>query len=54
MSSFKAKGQKGGKKVSSMYGKAWKEERASKGGNACLMRYGRNFYQAIRAKRKTW
>jgi len=48
---IRAAAQKGGRKTSRLYGKKFKEERASAGGQACLLRYGREYYQSIRAMR---
>lgn len=48
---IRAAAQKGGRKTSRLYGKKFKEERASAGGQACLLRYGRDFYRNIRALR---
>ncbi len=45
-------GIKGGKKVAEMYGQAFCEERAQKGGQATLVRYGRQYFRAIRKLRK--
>jgi len=42
---------KGGKKTSRLHGKKFKEDRAQKGGQACLLRYGRDFFRSIRAMR---
>jgi hypothetical protein len=44
-------GSKGGKKTARLHGKQFKEARAQKGGQACLLRYGRSFFQQIRAMR---
>lgn len=44
---------KGRKKTSRLYGKRFKEDRAQKGGQACLLRYGRDFFRSIRAMRAT-
>lgn len=50
---FKEIGRMGGLKVASLYGEEFFQERSSKGGQACLRRYGREFYRAIRLKRES-
>ena len=51
LAQIKAAASKGGKKTARLYGKKFKEERASAGGQACLLRYGREYYQNIRQMR---
>jgi hypothetical protein len=43
--------KKGGRKTARLYGKKFKEARATAGGQACLLRYGREYYVALRAMR---
>lgn len=50
MAKIKRAAKLGGKKTASLYGKEYCEERAQKGGQACLARYGREFFRAIRLK----
>ena len=44
-------GQKGGERTAEIHGSRFTEERAARAGQACLMRYGREFYRSIRALR---
>lgn len=50
---FKTIGKKGGDKVAQMYDEEFFQQRSSKGGRACLLRYGSDFYRAIRMRRKS-
>ena len=45
-------GKKGAKRVVQLYGKEFCEQRAVRGGQATLERYGREYYRAIRRLRK--
>ena len=47
----KRAGSKGGKKVARLYGAAFKQTRAQKGGLSCLTKDGRAYYRAIRMRR---
>jgi hypothetical protein len=44
-------GAKGGERTAEIHGSRFLEERAARGGQTCLLRYGREFYRSIRAMR---
>jgi len=44
--------RKGGRATARLHGKKFKTERASRGGTACLLRYGREYFRQLRLKRK--
>jgi hypothetical protein len=44
-------GQNGGERTAEIHGSAFLERRAARGGQTCLMKYGRDFYRSIRSLR---
>lgn len=48
---LRAAAKKGGKRTAELYGKEFCEGRSQRGGQSCLVRYGREYYRAIRRLR---